>query len=43
MREYLAGTLENMHTTDRQGNFRYNNMDQSVEMGRKLGHRARDR
>ena len=29
--------LENIHTTGRQGNFRYNNMDQSVEMGRKLG------
>ena len=29
--------LENLHTTGRQGNFRYNNMDQSVEMGRKLG------
>ncbi len=29
--------LENIHTTGRQGNFRYNNMDQSVEMGRKVG------
>jgi protoporphyrinogen oxidase len=30
-------SLQNIHTTGRQGNFRYNNMDQSVEMGRKLG------
>jgi len=29
--------LNNIHTTGRQGNFRYNNMDQSVEMGRKVG------
>jgi protoporphyrinogen oxidase len=29
--------LQNIRTTGRQGNFRYNNMDQSVEMGRKLG------
>ncbi len=29
--------LTNIHTTGRQGNFRYNNMDQSVEMGRKMG------
>ena len=29
--------LTNIHTTGRQGNFRYNNMDQSVEMGRKVG------
>ncbi len=29
--------LEGIFTTGRQGNFRYNNMDQSVEMGRKLG------
>src|SRR5690606_2176378 len=29
--------LDGIHTTGRQGNFRYNNMDQSVEMGRKLG------
>ena len=34
--EYV-GKLEGIHTTGRQGNFRYNNMDQSVEMGRKLG------
>lgn len=33
----FANRLENIHTTGRQGNFRYNNMDQSVEMGRKLG------
>ena len=33
--EYVRG-LENIHTTGRQGNFRYNNMDQSVEMGRKI-------
>ncbi|MCA8944355.1 MAG: FAD-dependent oxidoreductase [Planctomycetes bacterium] len=33
----FVGTLENIHTTGRQGNFRYNNMDQSVEMGRKMG------
>ena len=33
---YVA-QLENLHSTGRQGNFRYNNMDQSVEMGRKLG------
>ena len=32
-----VGRLENIHTTGRQGNFRYNNMDQSVEMGRKMG------
>ena len=29
--------LQNIYTTGRQGNFRYNNMDQSVEMGRKVG------
>ncbi len=29
--------LQDIHTTGRQGNFRYNNMDQSVEMGRKVG------
>ncbi|MGE3173147.1 MAG: FAD-dependent oxidoreductase [Planctomycetota bacterium] len=29
-------SLENLHTTGRQGAYRYNNMDQSVEMGRKL-------
>jgi protoporphyrinogen oxidase len=29
-------TLENLESTGRQGAFRYNNMDQSVEMGRKL-------
>ena len=34
--EYVK-QLENIHTTGRQGNFRYNNMDQSVEMGRKMG------
>lgn len=34
--DYVHG-LDNIHTTGRQGNFRYNNMDQSVEMGRKLG------
>jgi len=34
--DYL-GKLENIKTTGRQGNFRYNNMDQSVEMGRKMG------
>ncbi|MEE9126444.1 MAG: hypothetical protein V3U11_04835, partial [Planctomycetota bacterium] len=34
--EYVQ-QLENIHTTGRQGNFRYNNMDQSVEMGRKMG------
>jgi protoporphyrinogen oxidase len=33
----FVGSLENIHTTGRQGNFRYNNMDQSVEMGRKMG------
>lgn len=32
-----VGSLQNLHTTGRQGNFRYNNMDQSVEMGRKMG------
>jgi protoporphyrinogen oxidase len=32
-----VGKLENLKTTGRQGNFRYNNMDQSVEMGRKMG------
>jgi protoporphyrinogen oxidase len=34
--DYVA-QLENIHTTGRQGNFRYNNMDQSIEMGRKMG------
>ncbi|MEM7200320.1 MAG: FAD-dependent oxidoreductase [Planctomycetota bacterium] len=29
--------LQGIHTTGRQGRFRYNNMDQSVEMGRKVG------
>ncbi|GAB4160643.1 MAG: hypothetical protein Fur0037_27500 [Planctomycetota bacterium] len=29
--------LENLESTGRQGAYRYNNMDQSVEMGRKLG------
>jgi protoporphyrinogen oxidase len=33
----FVGQLENIETTGRQGNFRYNNMDQSVEMGRKMG------
>ena len=33
----FVGELENIQTTGRQGNFRYNNMDQSVEMGRKMG------
>jgi len=33
----FAGQLRNIHTTGRQGNFRYNNMDQSIEMGRKVG------
>lgn len=33
----FVGQLEGIITTGRQGNFRYNNMDQSVEMGRKLG------
>jgi protoporphyrinogen oxidase len=33
----FIGRLENLRTTGRQGNYRYNNMDQSVEMGRKLG------
>ncbi len=32
-----VNALTNIHTTGRQGNFRYNNMDQSVEMGRKMG------
>lgn len=32
-----VGKLENIVTTGRQGNYRYNNMDQSVEMGRKTG------
>jgi protoporphyrinogen oxidase len=30
-------SLRGIQTTGRQGNFRYNNMDQSVEMGRKMG------
>jgi protoporphyrinogen oxidase len=29
-------TLENVRTGGRQGLFRYNNMDQSIEMGRKM-------
>jgi protoporphyrinogen oxidase len=33
----FVSRLENIRTTGRQGNFRYNNMDQSVEMGRKVG------
>lgn len=33
----FVASLEGITTTGRQGNFRYNNMDQSVEMGRKLG------
>ena len=32
-----VNALTNIRTTGRQGNFRYNNMDQSVEMGRKMG------
>ena len=32
----FIGEFENLWTTGRQGNFRYNNMDQSVEMGRKM-------
>lgn len=35
MMEYVRG-VTNLHSTGRQGNYRYNNMDQSVEMGRKL-------
>ena len=35
MMDYVRA-LDNIHTTGRQGNFRYNNMDQSVEMGRKM-------
>lgn len=30
-------SLQNLKSTGRQGAYRYNNMDQSVEMGRKLG------
>ncbi len=33
----FVASLQGITTTGRQGNFRYNNMDQSVEMGRKLG------
>jgi protoporphyrinogen oxidase len=33
----FVNLLEGIETTGRQGNFRYNNMDQSVEMGRKMG------
>ena len=33
----FVALLQNIKTTGRQGNFRYNNMDQSVEMGRKMG------
>lgn len=33
----FVGSLQGIKTTGRQGNFRYNNMDQSVEMGRKMG------
>lgn len=33
----FVASLRNIKTTGRQGNFRYNNMDQSVEMGRRLG------
>jgi UDP-galactopyranose mutase len=29
-------TLENIKTGGRQGLFRYNNMDQSIEMGRRM-------
>ena len=35
MMDYVKG-LQNLQSTGRQGAFRYNNMDQSVEMGRKL-------
>ncbi len=35
LRAFLAG-LENLETGGRQGLFRYNNMDQSVEMGRRM-------
>jgi protoporphyrinogen oxidase len=35
MMEYVR-SLTNLQSTGRQGAFRYNNMDQSVEMGRKL-------
>ena len=35
LRAFLA-TLENLETGGRQGLFRYNNMDQSVEMGRRM-------
>jgi hypothetical protein len=33
--EFIHG-LENVKTGGRQGLFRYNNMDQSIEMGRKM-------
>jgi len=33
----FVASLQGIKTTGRQGNFRYNNMDQSVEMGRKMG------
>ncbi len=35
LRAFLAG-MENLETGGRQGLFRYNNMDQSVEMGRRM-------
>jgi protoporphyrinogen oxidase len=35
LQEYIR-SLEGIITTGRQGNFRYNNMDQSVEMGRSV-------
>jgi len=35
--EFVHG-LENIDTAGRQGLFRYNNMDQSIEMGRKMAY-----
>ncbi len=35
LRGALAG-IENLHTTGRQGLFRYNNMDHSIDMGRRI-------
>ena len=35
-RRVVVRAPDGEHTTGRQGNFRYNNMDQSVEMGRKM-------
>ena len=34
--EFVHG-LQNVKTGGRQGLFRYNNMDQSIEMGRRMG------